>query len=153
MRKKITTLSKKSICFQNESHDWPLLLAAGFGYDDVVAQLYQFGGHVAKRHRISRSTPLHVAARGGHTKVVRSVSNCLHPQFKKFSILIIFARYLLQFCPRGAGGVAGGGATSPFPTGVMEDEDAQFIDINSKNMAGATPLELAASQGHTEVVK
>lgn len=39
------------------------------------------------------------------------------------------------------------------PSGVMEDEDAQFIDINGKNSMRATPLELAASQGHTEVVK
>lgn len=60
-------------------------------------------------------------------------------------------RYLLQFCRRGDG-VTPPKAT-PLPTGVMEDEDAQFIGINSKNMAGATPLELAASQGHTEVVK
>lgn len=82
---------------------------------------------MARRHRVSRSTPLHVAARGGHTKVVR---------------------YLLQFC-----------RSSPcvsepvLPTGVMEDEEAQFIEINGKNTMGATPLELAASQGHTDVVK
>ena len=59
-------------------------------------------------------------------------------------------RYLLQFCRRGAGGVPP--KDTPLPNGVMEDDDAH-IDINSKNMAGATPLELAASQGHTEVVK
>lgn len=58
-------------------------------------------------------------------------------------------RYLLQFCRRFDGVLE----ATPLPTGVMEDEDAQFIDINGKNTAGATPLELAASQGHTEVVK
>lgn len=61
----------RALVLQNEQSDWPLLLAAGFGFDDMVAQLHQFGGHVAKRHRLSRSTPLHVAARGGHTKVVK----------------------------------------------------------------------------------
>jgi len=35
----------------------------------------------------------------------------------------------------------------------MEDVDALFIDINGRNMTRATPLELAAAQGHTNVVK
>lgn len=116
----------------NEANDWPLLLAAGFGYDDMVAQLHQFGGHIARRHRISRSTPLHVAARGGHTKVVK---------------------YLLQFCRYRGDGQAALLCVGVMPTGMMEDEEAEFIDINAKNTMGATPLELAASQGHTEVVK
>ena len=57
--------------FQNEANDWPLLLAAGFGYIDLVTQLHEFGGHATRRHKMSRSTPLHVAARGGHTAVVK----------------------------------------------------------------------------------
>ena len=60
---------------------------------------------------------------------------------------MLCCRYLLQFC-RGASSVA-----TPLPTGMMEDEEAQFIEINGKNAMGATPLELAALQGHTEVVK
>ena len=59
------------LVLQNEAHDWPLLLAAGFGYIDLVTQLLEFGGHATRRHKISKSTPLHVAARGGHPAVVR----------------------------------------------------------------------------------
>lgn len=56
---------------QNEAHDWPLMLAAGFGYYDLITQLHEFGGHVTHAHQVSKSTPLHVAARGGHVEVVR----------------------------------------------------------------------------------
>lgn len=58
---------------------------------------------------------------------------------------------MLQFC-RSHNGVPPLNVGA-LPSGVMEDDEAQFIDINGKNTVGATPLELAASQGHTEVVK
>ncbi len=58
---------------QNELHDWPLILAAGSGHLELVEQLHEFGGHVTRRHTLSRCTPLHVAARGGHKDVVKCV--------------------------------------------------------------------------------
>ena len=54
-------------------------------------------------------------------------------------------RYLLQFCHQCK--------DTPLPSGMMEDKDAKFVDINGRNAVGATPLELAASQGHREVVR
>ena len=32
-------------------------------------------------------------------------------------------------------------------------EVTKYLDINQRNAAGATPLELAASQGHSDVVR
>lgn len=62
-------------------------------------------------------------------------------------------RYLLKFCRCFTDMSDKGVCPGVMPTGMMESEDAQFIDINAKNTACATPLELAASQGHTEVVR
>ena len=56
---------------QNETHDWPLILAAGYGHLDLVQQLHEFGGHVTQKNKLNQLTPLHVAARGGHKEVVR----------------------------------------------------------------------------------
>ena len=44
---------------------------------------------------------------------------------------------------------------SPLPAGANDGDDVvpQYLDINGRNSVGATPLELAASQGHLEVVK
>ena len=51
--------------------DWPLLVAARRGHNNIVVQLHQFGGHIAQRHRRSRTTPLHEAAREGHIEVIK----------------------------------------------------------------------------------
>ena len=44
---------------------------------------------------------------------------------------------------------------SPLPKGANAGDDVmpQYLDVNGRNAAGATPLELAASQGHLEVVR
>jgi ankyrin repeat protein len=55
---------------KEESCDWPLLLAAGFGYLEIVEHLFKFGGHVTQANPKTGNTPLHVAARGGRENVV-----------------------------------------------------------------------------------
>ena len=65
-------------------------------------------------------------------------------------VCLFFFRYLLRLCsPRD------GGPTSPLPAGANDGDDVmpQYLDVNGRNAAGATPLELAASQGHLEVVR
>ena len=73
---------------QNELHDWPLILAAGSGHLELVQQLHEFGGHVTRRHTLSRCTPLHVAARGGHMGVVRFVAMPMNQALAKIHVLI-----------------------------------------------------------------
>ena len=56
---------------QDEMEDWPLLVAARCGHNNVVMQLHQFGGHIARVHRKSRTTPLHEAVMEGRSSVVK----------------------------------------------------------------------------------
>lgn len=63
-----------------------------------------------------------------------------------------FFRYLLRLCRPIEGDKY---YHSPLPAGANDGDDVvpQYLDINSRNTQGATPLELAASQGHLEVVR
>ena len=67
----------------------------------------------------------------------------------QFSLII---RYLLRLCRPGDGGEY---LVSPLPAGANDGDDVvpQYLDVNGRNAVGATPLELAASQGHLEVVR
>ena len=61
-------------------------------------------------------------------------------------------RYLLRLCHPREGDEY---RVSPLPAGANDGDDIvpQYLDINGRNSVGATPLELAASQGHLEVVR
>ncbi len=59
-------------------------------------------------------------------------------------------RYLLRFCLKGDGTCP----PSNFPSGAAGTENhPPHLYINDRNTAGCTPLELAVSQGHLDVVK
>ena len=75
-------------------------------------------------HSITGSTPLHEAARGGHDKVVS---------------------FLLQFTYQAQGDPT----SDSIPVGAEESG----MDINFRNKAGCTALELGVSQGHCKVVR
>lgn len=64
-------------------------------------------------------------------------------------LLSLSCRYLLQFCLKSDGTPP----NNPLPAGANDEETPPFLDINGRNAAGATPLELAASQGSLDVVR
>ncbi len=63
----------------------------------------------------------------------------------------VLCRYLLQFCGKLSRGVVSEEEGNPLPTGAL-DED-QMVNMNGRNAMGRTPLEIAASQGHTDIVR
>jgi len=64
---------------------------------------------------------------------------------------LVCSRYLLQFCGNWNGVTMITGVAMPLPSGAL-DED-QTVDINRRNATGCTALELASSQGNTDVVR
>ncbi len=114
-----------------------------------------------KRHPLNLCTPLHTAARGGHTDVIRygwggwintSYFSCilhvLHSTYyftmystsTRESFYFFCFRYLLSFC-------------HPVTANQGVVATQLYIDINEKNAMQETPLELAACQGHMGVVR
>jgi len=65
-------------------------------------------------------------------------------------------KYLLKFCHplKATSTLLQSTCSSSSSTPVVGlGEDTQLVDINQRNTAGATPLELAALQGHSDVVR
>ena len=81
-----------------------------------------------RSHSKTGLTPLHVAARGGREDVVR---------------------YLLQFVEPAAAAVWDRGGED----GEEEGEREGGKNINCRNKSGASPMELAAAQGHSPIVQ
>ena len=73
-------------------------------------------------------------------------------QFPQHNKSMVNFRYLLRLCRLRDGSEY---LASLLPAGANDGDDVvpQYLDVNRRNSVGATPLELAASQGHLEVVK
>ncbi|KAG8193126.1 hypothetical protein JTE90_004950 [Oedothorax gibbosus] len=158
------------INYTNSHNMSALYCAAVFGHDDVVKVLLKYNSKLYKWKDCDGSTPLHLAVKMGHAKVVSTLLSaganpCIVSNDNNTSVELAVARdnseiveLLLSHSYVDANDSNNGHTLLHIAAEKGHLTNTELLvergaDINARNISGSKPIHIAARDGHLNIVK